>query len=562
MSEANRAVRLPESWAADWVLDRALGAGAFSTVYRAVRRDRPGVEAAIKVVSVPGSEAEVAALRSEGMNAAQSQSWFDAIARDYTSEIDLMEDLKGAPNIVGIEDYKVVRKPGGIGNNIFIRMELLKPLDAFVLKRQLTEREAIRLGIDICGALELCASRKIIHRDIKPANIFVNDKMPDRLYFKLGDFGIARSMQALTHALSKKGTPNYMAPEIFNGKTYDARADLYSLGITLYRLLNNNQLPFVTSGNVTPSAREAALSRRLSGEKLPPPANASRELNAILQKACAFDPRERYASAREMKTALEALLAGKAGGPRGTEGTGRGAGPVPPRAEPPKKEILPKSPGMIAALCVCALLVVTAVLILLTRTGKKPEGSQGIPEAILTEAPTEEPTATPTAEPTATPTPEPTETPTPEPTATPAPEPTATPTQEPTATPTPELTATSEPARQTGFAFISAGSAEVRDYPGERSPVVSELPENAAVYVTDQYYENGTVWYKIQYEASWGYVRDDQLRMMTEQEVAAYLVEQNKTPEPTETPTPEPTATPTPEPTATPTPEPTATPTP
>ena len=59
MSERNRIpVRLPDSWAADWVLDRALGSGAFSTVYRAVRRDRPGVEAAIKVISIPGSDAE------------------------------------------------------------------------------------------------------------------------------------------------------------------------------------------------------------------------------------------------------------------------------------------------------------------------------------------------------------------------------------------------------------------------------------------------------------------------------------------------------------------------
>ena len=87
MSEPNRSIRLPESWAADWVLDRALGSGAFSTVYRAVRRDRPSVEAAIKIISVPGSDAELAALRAEGMDAAQSQSYFDAIAREYISEI-------------------------------------------------------------------------------------------------------------------------------------------------------------------------------------------------------------------------------------------------------------------------------------------------------------------------------------------------------------------------------------------------------------------------------------------------------------------------------------------
>ena len=76
------------------VLDRALGSGAFSTVYRAVRRDNPGIEAAIKVISVPASDAETAALRMEGMNETQTQSYYDDIARQYVSEIDLMEDLK------------------------------------------------------------------------------------------------------------------------------------------------------------------------------------------------------------------------------------------------------------------------------------------------------------------------------------------------------------------------------------------------------------------------------------------------------------------------------------
>ena len=398
MSESNRSIRLPESWAADWVLDRALGSGAFSTVYRAVRRDRPSVETAIKIISVPGSDAELAALRAEGMDAAQSQSWFDAIAREYTSEIDLMEDLKGSPNIVGIEDYKVIRKPDGIGNNIFIRMELLKPLDAVLRQRELSEQEVLRLGVDICSALELCASRQIIHRDIKPANIFVNDKMPERVYFKLGDFGVARSMQAITHTLSKKGTPNYMAPEIFNSKNYDARADLYSLGITLYRLLNNNQLPFTTPGELTPASREAALSRRLSGEQLPPPGSCSRAAAQAVLKACEFYPEDRYANAREMRLALEALLRGKDSGRRETYDTGEETVPVIPREEQPKKEKAKKNPALIAALCVCALLVVAAAAILLSRAGKKPEELQEIPAAV-TEAVTEEPTEEPTAEP-------------------------------------------------------------------------------------------------------------------------------------------------------------------
>ena len=424
MNEKDQTIRLPETWAADWILDRRLGSGAFSTVYRAVRRDRPGVEAAIKVISIPANEAEAAALRAEGMNESQSQSFFDAVAREYISEIDLMEDLKGTPNIVSIEDYKVVRKPDGIGNNIFIRMELLKPLDTVLRERTLTEQEVIRLGIDLCSALELCEARKIIHRDIKPANIFVNDKASGYVFYKLGDFGIARSMDSMTRGLSKKGTPNYMAPEVFFGKPYDHRADLYSLGITLYRLLNNNQLPFISDQEMTPSAREEALSRRLTGEKLPPPAAAGRAFAQVILKACESRPEDRFRSASEMKAALQELL--------------NGGKPVLQSAK--KKNMK----GFAAAMALCLLLALAAGGILLGTNKNTPEANESVPAAGFAETatPTTEPTATPTAEPTATPTAEPTATPTAEPTATPTAEPTATPTAEPTATPTAEPTAT------------------------------------------------------------------------------------------------------------------------
>lgn len=75
----------------------------------------------------------------------------------------------------------------------------------------------IRLGIDICKALELCQKYNVIHRDIKPENIFVSGSGD----FKLGDFGIARTIERASSGLSKKGTYNYMAPEVYRGKSMD-----------------------------------------------------------------------------------------------------------------------------------------------------------------------------------------------------------------------------------------------------------------------------------------------------------------------------------------------------
>ena len=301
-------VSLPENWAADWELTARLGAGAYSTVYRAVRRDHPSIDAAIKIISIPATQAEADSLREEGFTADQSQSYYDDLARQYISEIELLERFKGTPNIVGIEDYKLLRKKDGIGNVIYIRMELLTALDSILRNRVLSEEETIRVGMDVCGALELCEASKIIHRDIKPANIFVNDKTPGHVFYKLGDFGIARSLQSIAGGLSTKGTPNYMAPEIFLNQPYDHRVDLYSLGITLYRLLNQNTLPLIPVGNYSAAAREKALSARLAGQPLPPPCGARPETAKVILKACAFRPEDRYFSAAAMKADLQALL--------------------------------------------------------------------------------------------------------------------------------------------------------------------------------------------------------------------------------------------------------------
>lgn len=104
-----------------------------------------------------------------------------------------------------------------------------------------TEADVIRLGIDMCRALEVCAKENIIHRDIKPSNIFVSEHGD----YKLGDFGVARHLEASCRELSKKGTYDYMAPEVYRDSVYDARADIFSLGIVLYKLMNNGRIPFL-----------------------------------------------------------------------------------------------------------------------------------------------------------------------------------------------------------------------------------------------------------------------------------------------------------------------------
>lgn len=287
----------------EWEIENPLGRGSYGVVYKAVRSDHNVKSyAAIKVISIPSDPSEVDSLRSEGLDINATRTFLHGIVDDFVNEIQLMESLKGIQNIVSVEDYKVVEKTDEIGWDIYIRMELLTPFNTYICDKKLTEEEVIKLGCDICTALEICGQRNIIHRDIKPENIFINDFG----HFKLGDFGIARKLENLTGGLSQKGTFNYMAPEIATGSDYDSRVDIYSLGIVLYRLLNGNRLPFLDTEKqlLNPNERRNAVDRRLRGEALPAPCDASPAMANLILCACAHDPDMRFSSATAMKNAL------------------------------------------------------------------------------------------------------------------------------------------------------------------------------------------------------------------------------------------------------------------
>lgn len=287
-----------------WKLTRLIGSGGFGSVYEAHRVDGFGIDskAAIKIITIPQNEEEVRNVRSEGMDDASVTAYFQGFVEEMAREISIMGLLKGSENVVAYEDHAIVPHEGKIGWDIIIRMELLTPLLRYEELRPLNCSDTARLGLDICSALELCRKNGIIHRDIKPENIFVSDTGR----FKLGDFGIARVADKTTGGLSRKGTFTYMAPEVYKGQAYGSSVDIYSLGLVMYRLLNNNRGPFLppVPSPLTYNDRESALARRLGGEALPLPARAGNELGRVVLKACAFKSHDRFASPAEMKAAL------------------------------------------------------------------------------------------------------------------------------------------------------------------------------------------------------------------------------------------------------------------
>jgi len=293
--------KLKDIWP-QWRLIEELGRGSYGVVYKAVREEH-GLKAysAIKVITIPQQRTEGQILNVDGLDESAARKYYEKIIENTVSEIKVLESMKGNSNIVSIEDYMVLSEPDKIGWDIFIRMELLTSFSEYVSDKTPDEAMIIKLGMDICSGLDLCSKRSIVHRDVKPENIFVS-QFGD---FKIGDFGIARELEMIKSSLTVSGTQNYIAPEVHSMR-YDGTVDIYSLGLVLYKLLNNNRLPFLDpyAQMINPQDYHKALERRFSGEELPDPALASPELAKVIRKACEYSPEKRYRSAMAFRNAL------------------------------------------------------------------------------------------------------------------------------------------------------------------------------------------------------------------------------------------------------------------
>lgn len=213
-------------------------------------------------------------------------------------EVKVMYELRGCSNVVNCQEhfFKEWREIDACGWDLIIRMDYLDNIRKNMnTGKRYTDEEIVKIGMDICNALLRCHKSSIMHRDIKPDNIFIN-KGGDYL---LGDFGISRILNNSQKAETSTGTRYYAAPEQFKGE-YDYRVDIYSLGLTLYELANDNRLPFASSAYV----REEELLLRIRGDKLPAPVKSGEKLTKIILKACEYNPDDRYQTADEFLSAL------------------------------------------------------------------------------------------------------------------------------------------------------------------------------------------------------------------------------------------------------------------
>jgi eukaryotic-like serine/threonine-protein kinase len=256
-----------------------LGSGGMGAVYRATQHS-VGRDVAVKVIAANLTSDPVAIKR-------------------FLREAKLASRLS-QPNAVGVLDF------GQTPDDVFyLVMELVegRTLET-VLESDpvLPAARTIRIGMQICDALEGAHALQIVHRDLKPANIMLLTTGRDLV--KVLDFGIARSLAVdgtkMTQTGSTLGTPGFMPPEVALGESFDARADLYSLGCILY-LMSTGRLPFAAS-----SVQEM-LSMHITQPPMPM-YGVPGELSAVVMRLLEKQPDQRFPTAAATREALEAAM--------------------------------------------------------------------------------------------------------------------------------------------------------------------------------------------------------------------------------------------------------------
>ena len=271
-------------------IERTIGKGAMGVVYEGVD-PRLGRRVAIKTILKSHLDEDTA--KDYSMRFVREAQ---AVAR------------LNHPNIVQVYDF------GEEGDIAYLVMEFIKGKELktfFDANERFDLKEAVRIMCELCDALDFAHNAGIIHRDIKPANVMLDAQART----KLTDFGVARVTDSdktsveRTQAGTMVGTPAYMSPEQITGSNVDKRTDVFSAGIILYQFLTGEK-PFTGSGAWT-------IAKKIIQEEPPLPSSLNNAVtslfDAVVNRALAKNPDQRFQSARDLSVALKRALEGKSG---------------------------------------------------------------------------------------------------------------------------------------------------------------------------------------------------------------------------------------------------------
>lgn len=251
-----------------------IGQGSFGNVWELLSNGKPTGQVLKEVLVPPESSGGLIEARLQGLDEKGALLYYEGMKERALEEVLMMRHLFAYDEFVKFHDYQACqvnkkRDTKDFGWMLFIRMEKLTPFKKKLVAEGITVDELYKLGVDMCNALMILKQEGIIHRDIKPENIFYDEKSKR---YKLGDFGISYYRDRETEVKGRPGTLTYMSPEVYKGKCFSYEDDMYAVGMLLYKLLNDNRIPFLERYPVPylPNERNRAMNKRFQGEKIPP----------------------------------------------------------------------------------------------------------------------------------------------------------------------------------------------------------------------------------------------------------------------------------------------------
>lgn len=213
----------------------------------------------------------------------------------------IIDVLEQSDRVMPVLDFDVVESQNG-EKTVYILEKYCTPLEQVVSINDLSKKELLKIAIDLCEAVQEVISHGVFHLDLKPKNIFISDGNK----VILGDFGLSLLAGGLARNRSVRGTPEYMAPEVYQEHHCSECSEIYSIGLIVYYLLNERKLPFVE--DVTNSKqRELATYKRLAGTDFPALSISPRiddKINSFIKDACSYKSESRTKSISDLKSGL------------------------------------------------------------------------------------------------------------------------------------------------------------------------------------------------------------------------------------------------------------------
>lgn len=247
----------------------------------------------VKIITVPASQVQMDALLLAGAyrDPADAMDYFKDRAEDVVKEAELLQKLSRLEGFLPYEGWQITPiTRHRLGYEVYLLGSYKRSLAKHLRRNPVTHLEAINLGLDLCSALSVCRKAGAMYVDLKPSNIFMSDKKE----YRIGDLGFIR-LDALSYStLPEKYRSAYTPPEFADPMApLNTTADTYSLGMILYQLYNDGQLPALPAEADSP---------------VPSPVNADYEIAEIIMKAIHPDPDQRWKDPAEMGQALVSYM--------------------------------------------------------------------------------------------------------------------------------------------------------------------------------------------------------------------------------------------------------------